>query len=160
MHGTGSFKTLLKKPNLDLNVLANFRPVSNLPFISKILEKTVLQQLQSFLDKNKVFELFQSGFKKYHSTETALLKVLNDVVISADSGDCTALVLLDLSAAFHIVDHAILLARLEHCVGIKGAALEGFTLDRIFQIGSSVLILGNIRRRLLFYHVVFHRDLF
>ncbi len=76
-----------EKPNLDLNVLANFRPVSNLPFISKILDKTMLQLLQSLLDKNKVFKLFQSGFKKYNSTETALLKVLNDGLIAGDSGD-------------------------------------------------------------------------
>lgn len=95
-------RPLLKKPNLDLNVLANFRLVSNLPFISKILEKTVLQQPQSFLDKNKEFEFFQSGFKTYHSTKTALLKVLNDVLIAADSGVCTVLELLDLSEAFDI----------------------------------------------------------
>lgn len=69
---------------------------------------------------------FSQVIKKYNLTETARLKVPNDVLIAADSGDCTVLVLLDLSAAFDTVDHAILLARLEHCVGIEGAALEWF----------------------------------
>ncbi len=130
MHGTGSFKTcynwsLLKKPNLDLSVWLILDLFLFFLLFQRFLEKTVLQQLQSFRGK-KVFKLFQSGFKKYNSAETALLKVLNNLLISGGSGDCTLLELLDLSAAFYSVDHAILLARLEHCVGIKGAALEWF----------------------------------
>ncbi len=116
----------LKRPNLDPSVLANYRPISNLSFITKILEKVVLQQLQKFLDENKIFEVFQSGFRKYHSTETALLKVLNDILLTGDAGDHAVLVLLDLSAAFDTADHAILLTCLEICVGIKGSALKWF----------------------------------
>ncbi len=100
---------LLKRPNLAPSVLANYRPISNLSFTTKILEKVVLQQLQKFLDENKIFEVFQSGFRKYHSTETALLKVLNDILLTGDAGDHAVLVLLDLRAAFDTVDHAILL---------------------------------------------------
>ncbi len=117
---------LLKKQNLDSSVLTNFRPISNLPFISKILEKIVFSQLQSFLADNVMFETFQSGFRKCHSTETALLKVLNDILISCDSGDFSVLVLLDLTAAFDTVDHAILIDRLEHCIGLRGIALDWF----------------------------------
>ena len=99
---------LLKKKNLDPLVLSNFRPISKLPFISKVLEKIVLNQLQEYFLRANVCEVFQSGFKPLHSTETALLKVFNDLLLSLDSGNCAILILLDLTAAFDTVDHSIL----------------------------------------------------
>ena len=119
-------RPLLKKANLDPSVLGNFRPISVLPFLSKVLEKSVAIQLQAYLDLNRIGEKFQSGFKRFHSTETALLKVFNDLLLAADSGNSAILVLLDLSAAFDTVDHGILLSRLEHCVGVTGTALKWF----------------------------------
>jgi len=97
-----------------------------LPFVSKVLEKVVLDQLQLFLKCNDISEKFQSGFKSAHSTESALLRVLNDIYRSTDTGDSVALVLLDLSAAFDTIDHSILISRLECDVGLKGIVLQWF----------------------------------
>uniref|UniRef100_A0AAR2KHK1 Reverse transcriptase domain-containing protein n=1 Tax=Pygocentrus nattereri TaxID=42514 RepID=A0AAR2KHK1_PYGNA len=119
-------KPLIKKPNLDPSVLSNYRPISNLPFISKILEKAVAQQLGSYLQRNQIYEKFQSGFRPHHSTETALVKITNDLLLAADQGCVSLLVLLDLSAAFDTIDHNILLERLEKMVGITGTALSWF----------------------------------
>ncbi|KAL6455414.1 hypothetical protein MHYP_G00361580 [Metynnis hypsauchen] len=117
---------LIKKPGLDSLNLCNFRPISKLSFLSKVLEKIVYCQLNSFLNKYDTMEVFQSGFKSRHSTESALLRVFNDILLSTDSGHCVALVLLDLTAAFDTVDHQILLSRLENWVGIKGVVLDWF----------------------------------
>lgn len=90
-----------------------------------------------FLQDNGITELFQSGFKALHSTESAFLKVSNDVLLSTDSGTFVVLVLLDLSAAFDTVDHSILISRLEHCVGIRGITLDWFQsylTDRSFCV--------------------------
>ncbi|XP_005749552.1 RNA-directed DNA polymerase from mobile element jockey-like, partial [Pundamilia nyererei] len=117
---------LLKKPNLDPSILSNYRPISNLPFLSKVLERVVIRQLQSFLDHNSLYEKFQTGFRARHSTETTLLRVFNDLLLTVDSGCAAVLVTLDLTAAFDTVDHNILLSRLEHCVGLKGTVLKFF----------------------------------
>uniref|UniRef100_A0A672JBF0 Reverse transcriptase domain-containing protein n=1 Tax=Salarias fasciatus TaxID=181472 RepID=A0A672JBF0_SALFA len=115
-----------KKPNLDPDILANYRPISNLPFISKVLEKVVVKQLYRHLQDNSLFEKFQSGYRAYHSTETALVKVTNDLLLAADAGLVSILVLRDLSAAFDTIDHNILLQRLECEVGIRGKAFCWF----------------------------------
>ncbi len=119
-------KPLIKKPQLDPKDLVNYRPISNLPFLSKILEKVVSSQLYSFLEKNDICEDFQSGFRPSHSTETALIRVTNDLLLSSDRGCISLLVLLDLSAAFDTIDHNILLNRIENFVGISGSALAWF----------------------------------
>ena len=119
-------KPLLKKATLDPDILANYRPISNLPFVSKILEKAVANQLCEYLRINGLFEDFQSGFRLNHSTETALVKVSNDLLLASDNGLVSLLVLLDLSAAFDTIDHNILLQRLEQTLGITGAALCWF----------------------------------
>ena len=117
---------LVKKPNLDASVPSNTRPISKLRFHSKVMENIVLTQLKSYLVSQGLLEVFQSGYKALHSTETALVKIFNDIFLATDGDDFLVLVLLDLTAAFDTVDHNILLSRLEHWVGIKGSALEFF----------------------------------
>uniref|UniRef100_A0A8C6LVM5 Reverse transcriptase domain-containing protein n=1 Tax=Nothobranchius furzeri TaxID=105023 RepID=A0A8C6LVM5_NOTFU len=117
-------RPLLKKSGLDPRILSNYRPVSTLPFISKIIERAVFIQLMSFLQDREIGEVFQSGFKPFHSTESALLKVLDDILVANDSGDAVFLVLLDLTSAFDSIDHSILINRLERSVGIKDQALK------------------------------------
>ena len=114
-------KPLLKKYTLDSD-----SPISNLPFLSKILEKVAANQLCDFLQKRDVYEDFQSGFRAHHSTVTALTKVTNDLLIAADQGFISVPFLFDLSAAFNTTDHHILLQRLEKLIGIKGTALSWF----------------------------------
>uniref|UniRef100_A0A3P9J789 Reverse transcriptase domain-containing protein n=1 Tax=Oryzias latipes TaxID=8090 RepID=A0A3P9J789_ORYLA len=128
---------ILKKPNLDPSQPSNYRPISKLPILSKVLEKIVAEQLTSFLSNNELFDKYQSGFIKMHSTETTLLKVSNDIQMAADSGKYTVLVLLDLSSAFDTVDHKILLGRLENEFGIAGFVLKWFTsylTNRTFSV--------------------------
>ncbi len=121
---TAVVKPLLKKRNF--NILSNYRPKSNLPFIGKIIEKVVFNQLNNYLNSNGYLDNFQSGFLAHHSTETALIKIINEICFNSDSGKISVLVLLDLSAAFDIVDHNILLERLENWVGLSGMVLKWF----------------------------------
>lgn len=126
-----SFKTAvviptLKKPGLDPDDPSNHRPISNLPFLSKILERAVAVQLQQHMSHHELCEPFQSGFRPHHSTETALIKIMNDLFTAADNGLISLLILLDLSAAFDTVSHAILLNRLHEYLGLTDSALSWF----------------------------------
>uniref|UniRef100_A0A3B3I5K1 Reverse transcriptase domain-containing protein n=1 Tax=Oryzias latipes TaxID=8090 RepID=A0A3B3I5K1_ORYLA len=122
---TAAVTPILKKLGADPTDLNNYRPISNLPFISKILEKTVSAQLHAHLSSNNLYELFQSAFRPLHSTETALLKITNDLLLSADCGLLSILLLLDLSSAFDTISHSILLNRLSS-IGISGTVLSWF----------------------------------
>ena len=104
----------------------NFRPVSNLQFTSKLTEKAVAVQLQEHMLVNGLFPELQSAYRQHYSTETALLKVKNDLLMAMDKGQVTLLVLLDLSSAFDTVDHDILLDRLRSTIGLRGKVLSWF----------------------------------
>ena len=117
-------RPILKKSDLDPNVLKNYRPVSNLPFLSKILEKVVDVRIEDHLVQNNLHAYFQSAYRKFHSTETALLKVQNDILRALDENSAVVLVLLDLSAAFDTIDHNTLLRRLEDHYQLSGKGLE------------------------------------
>jgi hypothetical protein len=133
---------LLKKQDLDPDILKNYRPVSNLPFLSKLLERVVLIQLSSHLQKNGLLDTFQSAYKKNNSTETALLYVVNELLLNADAKQITVLALLDLSAAFDTLDHEILIKRLEISFGITGTALKWFS-SYLESRSQQVCVAGN-----------------
>ena len=114
---------ILKKATLDPTILGNYRPISNLPFISKVLERAVNERMVVHLQTNSHVPEHQSAYRRSHSTETALLKVTSDALLAADQGKLTLLGMLDLSAAFDCVDHDILLRRLEISFGFTGSAL-------------------------------------
>lgn len=120
-------RPLLKKPSLDTNELMNYRPVSNLHFISKILEKLVVKRLEEHMSIYNLYDNMQSAYKAEHSTETALMKINNDILSSLDRGKCTVLASLDLSAAFDTVDHSIFIGRLQRLYGVSDIALQWFT---------------------------------
>jgi len=102
----------------------NFRPVSNLSFISKVVELVVTNQLHQYLAANDLLPRFQSAYHKYHSTETAMQRVWSDILVAADDRQVTLLGLLDLSAAFDCVDHSMLLERLQSAFGLTDLVLD------------------------------------
>ena len=106
--------------------MKNFRPVSNLSFISKILEKVVLIQLKNHLSGNNLLEIFQSTYRQNHSSEIAVFSVLDSLLGSADERLVSLVALLDLSAAFDTLDHPILLKRLETTFDVRGTVLDWF----------------------------------
>ena len=111
---------ILKKNGLD-TVFKNYRPVSNLSFVSKVTERAVFH-----MKKHDLYPSLQSAYRKNHSTEKALLKVTNDILVEMNSQHAVLHVLLDLSPAFDTVDHSVLLRWLQTLFGISGAPLEWF----------------------------------
>ena len=114
-------KPLIKKSSLDPE---NNRPVSNLGFVSKVVERVVANQLKYYVNTNNLDEELQSVYRTLYSTETALLKVVGDICCSVDNNQSVILLLLDLSAAFDTANYQILFDRLARRLGIKGVVLK------------------------------------
>ena len=102
----------------------NDRPMSNISFLSMVFEKVLVNQQNSHINGSNTSNQYQSAYRKFHSTETALLNIHNDILASMDAGNVTALTLLDLSAAFDAINHTILLRRLDNWFGVTGKALS------------------------------------
>jgi hypothetical protein len=129
----------IKKPSLETE-LKNYRPVSNLSYLSKVIEAAVGDQLSKHLKKNEIEEKFQSAYKAKHSTETALIAVFDNLCMSLNSGEAVFMSMLDLSAAFDTVDHRILVRRFEQSLGVHGTALkwiQSYLSDRTMQVSIS-----------------------
>ena len=134
---------LLKKVNLIIEILKNYRPVSGLPFVSKIIEKHVDGRMTKHDRIHNLSEKFQSAYTECCSTETALLRVHNDLLISLDTKGAALLVLLDLSAAFDTIDHGILLERLEYAFGLTDSALS-WMKSYLSERQQAVVINGTV----------------
>lgn len=117
---------ILKKAGLDKDTLSNYRPVCGGLYVDKLIQKNVCIQLNDHMDLNHLHIPYQSGYKSYHSCETVLLRILNDILLTMDSKSCSILLLLDLSAAFDTVDHEKLLLILSNEIGLKGTVLNWF----------------------------------
>jgi len=112
-----------KTNNLDLDVASSYRPISNLLYISKVIERVVARQFSSHLSHSSLLR----AYRPFHSTETAVLSVHNDVARCIDNGQVSLLVLLDLSAAFDTVDHQILQSILPERFAVADIALSWFS---------------------------------
>ena len=117
---------LLKKSQLDIELLKNFRPISNLAYISKLIEKIVDIQMTTHMTLNDLHDIMQSSYKENYSTETAILRMQNDILTALDQNKAVLIICIDLSAAFDTVDHEILLNRLEKRIGITHTCLKWF----------------------------------
>ena len=131
-HFPGRFKQavitpLIKKPSLARSELKNYRPVSGLCFISKLVERVASSQLIEHINRNGLDNPHQSAYKSGHSTETALLSIKNQIHLSLAKGLPVALMLLDLSAAFDMINHTTLLDCLRSWFGVCGTAWEWFS---------------------------------
>ena len=116
---------LLKKSGLDL-VLKNYKPVSNLQFVSKLTERAVFNPLDEHMMANDIYPLFQSAYRQYHSTETALLRVMNDILLKMNA-----------------VTHDVLLDPLRNEFGLRGNALNWF-YSYLSQRSQRVSIHGTL----------------
>ena len=132
---------LLKKPSFDTTVAFSYRPISKLPVLSKLSERLVLNRVMRYLNNSNLFPTHQSAYRRSHSTETAVTKMYSDILGAANDGKLSFLILLDLSAAFDLLDHSILLKQLESTYAFDGLTLEWFKnylSDRYFNVRCSV----------------------
>ncbi|CAB4043294.1 Hypothetical predicted protein, partial [Paramuricea clavata] len=124
----------------------NFRPVSNLPFISKLAERAVFEQTHIYMVNNDLYPSAQSSYRRNHSTDTALLKVKNELLMNMNEQHVSLLVLQDMSAAFDTVDHHILLGRLSSKFCFTGGASSWFR-SYLSQRSQRIAIRGTVSEK-------------
>ena len=131
---------IYKKKQLDVNKLSSYRPIAQLPVAAKVMERHVANQLQRYMEENDIHVPHQSAYRVNHSTETALLKIYNDISRAISSRRKVILVLLDLSAAFGTLNHDILMGRLRS-IGLSDSILAWF---RSYLSGRTSTVRINI----------------
>jgi hypothetical protein len=109
----GQVTPILKKQGLAVDDPSNYRPISNLNTFGKIIERLAQSQLSSHICKSPNYGPLQSAYRAFHSTETAMTRVVNDLLVNVDSGSPSLLLSLDISAAFDTLNHERLLQRAE-----------------------------------------------
>ena len=123
---TAIIKPLLKKVGLDL-ITKNYRPISNLPFMSKLVEKCMVTQFNKYCEDNQLMPDYQSAYRSNYSCETSLVKLVNDILWDFENQNVVALVALDLSTALDTADHEVLLDVLSTRFGVSGSAHNWFS---------------------------------
>jgi len=123
---SGYVTPLLKKADLDAADVKSRLPITTLSVLSKLLERLVAQQLIEYLTENGLLPELQSPYRAHHSTETAMLKVMGDILLALDSGNLAMLFLLDLLATFDTVDHDTLLRKLQTSYNFGGIVIKWF----------------------------------
>ena len=132
----GIFPTILKESHvhprlrnikLESDSFSSYRPVAKISFLSKVTEKFASIQVHNYLRQHGLFPSLRSAYRQHHFTETALLKVTDDILKTLDSHNEVVLVMLDLSAVFDTLDHTLLVERLRSYFGFSGTALQWFS---------------------------------
>jgi Reverse transcriptase (RNA-dependent DNA polymerase) len=132
----------LKKPTLNNGVLASYRPITNLSFLPKVIEQVVAKQFRSHLSASYLLPPNQSAYCPFHSMKTTVLCVHDDLVHAIDNSHVSALLFLDLSSAFDIVDHAVLLSALSKRFSVCDKALNWFH-PYLSDLSQSFHLAGN-----------------
>ena len=126
----------LKALDLDFNALASYRPITNVTYVSKLVETAIYDQLYDHVTANDLLPNTQSAYRKHHSTESALTRMYSDVITNMDNNLHTILISLDLSSAFDSIDHGLLLQEL-YSIGIRDDALrtiESYLTERTVTV--------------------------
>ena len=134
-------KPLLKKIGLDIMQKSSFRPVSNLPFWSKVVEKCMLKRLNEHCDLHNLFPSYQSAYQQNFSCETVLIKLMTDILWAMENQCVMAMCAIDLSAVFDTVDHQVLISVLQHKYGVIDTALKWF--DEYLRPCQCIVKIGN-----------------
>ena len=101
----------------------NYRPITVLPILSKLLKKHICDHLCDFLEENGLLHRFQSGFRKFHSTETALIRLVDQLLFDLDRNRTSGLVFIEYKKAFDLIDHGLLLEKLK-AYGVRDNDLD------------------------------------